>query len=262
MARLGRYFLPDQPLHVIQHGNNRGAIFFDEEGYAHYRRSLAEAAAEQGCSIHAYVLMTDHVHLLVTLRRVESLPRLMQSLGRRYVRHVNARHGRSGTLWEGRYRAAPIDSAAYLLACCRYIELNPVRAGMVAHPRDYPWSSWRAHALGAADPLVAPHALYKAAGRHAAGAAEGLSRAVSSGARSGLCRGTARRHQGRLGARRRPLPALHRCPRAARARRRTRREGGLIVSVPGFFDTLTKIAEGHPIGRIEELAPWRWSPLP
>ena len=165
MARLGRYFLPDQPLHVIQRGNNRGAIFFDQEDYAQYLRWLAAAAAEQGCAVHAYVLMTNHVHLLLTPRRAESLPRLMQSLGRRYVRYVNAVHHRTGTLWEGRYRAAPIDSEAYFLACCRYIELNPVRAGMVSHPRDYRWSSWRAHAQGAADPLVAGHALYDALGR-------------------------------------------------------------------------------------------------
>ena len=128
MARLGRYFLPDQPLHVIQRGNNREAIFFAEADYDDYRGWLAAAAAAYGCAIHAYVLMTNHVHLLVTPRRADSLPRTMQSLGRRYVRHINATYRRTGTLWEGRYRAAPIDSEAYFLACCRYIELNPVRA--------------------------------------------------------------------------------------------------------------------------------------
>jgi putative transposase len=168
VARLGRYFLPDQPLHVIQRGNNRQAIFFAADDYARYRGWLIEAAAATGCAIHAYVLMTNHVHLLVTPARAESVPRMMQSLGRRYVRHVNARDRRTGTLWEGRYRAAPIDSEAHFLACCRYIELNPVRAGLAAHPRDYPWSSWRAHARGAADPLVADHPLYRALGRGAA----------------------------------------------------------------------------------------------
>jgi putative transposase len=168
MARLGRYFLPDQPLHLIQRGNNRGAIFFRDDDYARYRGWLAEAATDYGCAIHAYVLMTNHVHLLVTPRNEESLPRAMQSLGRRYVRYVNAAYGRTGTLWEGRYRAAPIDSEAYFLACCRYIELNPVRSGMVAHPRDYRWSSWRAHARGAQDGLVSEHALYRALGRSAA----------------------------------------------------------------------------------------------
>jgi putative transposase len=168
MPRLGRYFLPDQPLHVIQRGNNREPIFFCDEDYRRYRTWLAEAAAEYDCAIHAYVLMTNHVHLLATPATEESLPRVMQSLGRRYVRAVNAAYRRTGTLWEGRYRAAPIDSEAYFLACCRYIELNPVRARMVEHPRDYPWSSYAAHAQGRADPLVAEHPLYRALGRSAA----------------------------------------------------------------------------------------------
>src|SRR5258708_35582461 len=105
--------------------------------------------------------MTNHVHLLVTPQEEDSLPRTLQSLGRRYVRHINATYRRTGTLWEGRYRAAPIDSDAYFLACCRYIELNPVRAGMVGHPREYSWSSYRTHALGAADALVSAHPLYR-----------------------------------------------------------------------------------------------------
>jgi putative transposase len=168
MARLGRYFLPEQPLHVIQRGNNRQAIFFAAEDYARYRQWLGEAAAEYGLAVHAYVLMTNHVHLLATPARAESLPRVMQSLGRRYVRYVNAAYRRTGTLWEGRYRAAPIESEAYFLACCRYIEMNPVRAGMVAHPRDYRWSSWRAHAWGADDPIVRDHPLYRALARSAA----------------------------------------------------------------------------------------------
>jgi putative transposase len=165
MARLGRYFLPDQALHVIQRGNNREAIFFDTVDYAHYRDWLAAAAGEYGCAVHAYVLMTNHVHLLVTPCAADSLPRTMQSLGRRYVRHVNTVYRRTGTLWEGRYRAAPIDSETYFLACCRYIELNPVRARMVRHPRDYPWSSFPAHAHGKADPLVTGHDLYDGLGR-------------------------------------------------------------------------------------------------
>jgi putative transposase len=112
MARLGRYFLPDPPLHVIRRGNNREAIFFAEADYDDYRGWLADAAAACGCAIHADVLMTNHVHLLVTPRRADSLPRTMQSLGRGYVRHINATYRRTGTLWEGRYRAAPIDSEA------------------------------------------------------------------------------------------------------------------------------------------------------
>ncbi|MGH6891534.1 MAG: transposase [Dongiaceae bacterium] len=165
MARLGRYFLPDQPLHVIQRGNDRHAIFFSDRDRTLYCAWLLAAAKEYGCRIHAYVLMTNHVHLLLTPERADSLPRMMQSLGRRYVRHVNAARRRAGTLWEGRYRAAPIDSEAYLLACSRYIELNPVRARMARHPRDHRWSSYRANALGEADPLVSPHPLYRALGR-------------------------------------------------------------------------------------------------
>lgn len=164
MARADRYFLPDQPLHVIQRGNNREAVFFAEDDYAGYREWLAAAAAENGCAVHAYVLMTNHVHLLVTPAAADSVPRTMQSLGRRYVRYINATYRRTGTLWEGRYRAAPIDSAAYFLACCRYIELNPVRAGMVAHPEDYRWSSYRAHASGTQDALVRDHPLYRGLG--------------------------------------------------------------------------------------------------
>ena len=113
MARMGRYFLPDQPLHVIQRGNDRQPIFFVAEDYAHYRQWLSDAAAHNGCAIHAYVFMTNHVHLLLTPAKASSLPRTMQSLGRRYVRYINFAHRRTGTLWEGRYRAAPIDSEAF-----------------------------------------------------------------------------------------------------------------------------------------------------
>ncbi len=168
MARLGRYFLPDQPLHVIQRGNDRRAVFFTPDDYARYRDWLIAAAGEYGCAVHAYVLMTNHVHLLVTPSSATSLPSTMQSLGRRFVRHINRAHRRTGTMWEGRYRAAPIDSDAHFLACCRYIELNPVRARMVAHPRDYVWSSYAAHAGGAKDPLARDHRLYRALGRSAA----------------------------------------------------------------------------------------------
>jgi putative transposase len=162
MPRRGRYFLPDQPQHVIQRGNDRQPIFFADDDYVRLRDWLQEGACRHLCAVHAYVIMTNHVHLLVTPATAESVPRLMQSLGRRYVRHVNDTYRRTGTLWEGRYRAAPIDSEAYLLSCHRYIELNPVRARMVADPTDYPWSSHAANARGAADPLVRPHALYLA----------------------------------------------------------------------------------------------------
>ncbi len=168
MARLPRYFLPDQPLHVIQRGNNRTPIFFAPDDYALFRAWLGEAAAAQGCVIHAYVLMTNHLHLVATPHRADSLPRMMQSLGRRYVQHVNRAQRHTGTLWEGRYRATPIDAEAYFFACCRYVEENPVRAGMVATADAYAWSSYRRNALGAADPLVVEHALYTALGSDAA----------------------------------------------------------------------------------------------
>jgi putative transposase len=167
MARLGRYFAPDQILHVIQRGNNKQSIFFNRADYVRYCEWLGEAATRFGCAIHAYVLMTNHVHLLLTPEKDDSLPGMMQSLGRRYVRHINDTRGRTGTLWEGRYRAAPIDSDAHFFSCCRYIELNPVRAKMVAHPRDYLWSSYRAHAQGEADALVRDHAMFRALGRSA-----------------------------------------------------------------------------------------------
>ena len=167
MARLGRYFLAEQPLHLIQRGNNREAVFYCEEDYERYRAWLAGAAADNGCAVHAYVLMTNHVHLLVTPDTPDSIPGMMQTLGRCYVRYVNATYRRTGTLWEGRYRAAPIDSDAYFLACCRYIELNPVRADIVRHPRHYSWSSYRTHAFGNADTLVHDHPIYRALGRAA-----------------------------------------------------------------------------------------------
>jgi putative transposase len=168
MARIGRYFLPDQPLHVIQRGNDRQAVFFADADYRRYLDWLGEAAAAAGCAIHAYVLMTNHVHLLATPDAAAGVPAMMQALGRRYVRHVNRTYRRTGTLWEGRYRATAIDSEAYLLARQRYIELNPVRARMAADAAGYRWSSHAANAAGAADALVQPHPLYLALGATAA----------------------------------------------------------------------------------------------
>ena len=165
MARQGRFYLPGQALHLIQRGNNRQAIFRDDEDCRTYLSWLAEAASVSRCTIHAYVLMTNHVHLLVTPENADSVPRMMQLLGRRYVRYFNTANHRTGTLWEGRYRAAPIDTDAYFLLCCRYIELNPVRAKMVTRPRDYRWSSYRTHAHGIDDPVLTTHPLYGALGR-------------------------------------------------------------------------------------------------
>ena len=165
MARLGRYFIADQPLHVIQRGNDRQAVFFSDDDFAAYRDWLIAAARDNGLVVHAYVLMTNHVHLLVVPQAADSLPRTMQSLGRRYVRRINMLYRRTGTLWEGRYRAAPIDTEEYFVACCRYIELNPVRARMVEHPRRYRWSSYRAHGEGKDDELAAYHPVWRRLGR-------------------------------------------------------------------------------------------------
>ncbi len=167
MARLPRYFVKNQPQHVIQRGNNRELIFAGNADYQFYLDCLQEAAERHRLAIHAYVLMTNHVHLLATPHASTSLPSTLQSVGRRYVQHFNYTYERTGTLWEGRYRATLIDSERYLLTCMRYIELNPVRAGMERHPRDCRWSSYHAHAYGEADPLVHDHELYERLGRSA-----------------------------------------------------------------------------------------------
>jgi putative transposase len=160
MARLIRYDLPGVPQHVIQRGNNRGATFAAMEDYGFYLDCLSTGARSFGCDIHAYVLMTNHVHLLVTPRVAGGVSKMMQSIGRRYVRYFNQAYKRTGTLWEGRYKATLIDSEKYLLTCSRYIELNPVRAGMVETPGDYSWSSFAANALGKSSGVLSFHPLY------------------------------------------------------------------------------------------------------
>lgn len=165
MARLPRYVLPGQPQHVILRGNNRSIIFVAEEDYHFFIECLQKAAEQHGCAIYAYVLMTNHVHLLMTPEREDSIGKAMQSLGRRYVQYFNYTQKRTGTLWEGRYKATLIDSERYLLTCYRYIELNPVRANMVGHPREYLWSSYLFHAEGKIDKLITDHSLYVALGK-------------------------------------------------------------------------------------------------
>ncbi len=161
MARLPRFFAKGFPLHIIQRGNNRDPIFGAEPDYLFYLDCLERAATENDLSIHAYVLMTNHVHLLATPAHETSAPRTMQSVGRRYVQYFNFAYQRSGTLWEGRYRSTVVDAEAYLLKCMRYIELNPVRAmNMTGRPADYPWSSYRGNALGGKDTLLTPHRVY------------------------------------------------------------------------------------------------------
>ncbi len=160
MARLPRLILPDLPHHVILRGNNRQAIFHSDLDRQHLLATLAESAALYRVAVHAYVLMDNHLHLLLTPPSSDALSRMMQSVGRRYVGWFNARHQRSGTLWEGRFRAGLIEGDRHLLACMRYIELNPVRAGLCAAAADWPWSS-AAHHLGLArNVLISEHEMY------------------------------------------------------------------------------------------------------
>lgn len=167
MPRRARIALPGIPLHVIQRGNNRHACFFADDDYRFYLDQLRLCAQRAGCAIHAYVLMTNHVHLLLTPCQADSAGGMMKLLGQRYVQHVNRLYRRSGTLWEGRFRSCIVQDDAYLLACSRYIELNPVRAGIVAAPSAYRWSSYRANALGESDSLIEPHPIYAALGSRA-----------------------------------------------------------------------------------------------
>lgn len=164
MARLPRIIVPGIPLHVIQRGNNRQATFFAEEDYRKYLDVLEEASKECECLIHAYVLMTNHIHMLVTPITEKSLSLMMQAIGRKYVRYINGAYQRSGTLWEGRYKSALVESEQYFLTCSRYIELNPVRAGMIETPGQYKWSSYRSNALGNKERNITEHELYKRLG--------------------------------------------------------------------------------------------------
>ncbi|MCG6870584.1 MAG: transposase [Gammaproteobacteria bacterium] len=167
MARLPRFVLAGHPQHVVIRGNNREPIFYANEDYRFYLEKLKQACDRHACDLHAYVLMTNHVHLLITPNQDNSLSKAIQMLGRYYVQYFNYSYQRTGTLWEGRFKAALIDSEAYALTCYRYIELNPVRAqGMVEHPGEYPWSSYRRNALGEPDKLITPHTLYQSLGRN------------------------------------------------------------------------------------------------
>ena len=166
MSRLPRYILPGQPQHVIQRGNNRQVIFNADDDYRFYLEKLTEACKKQNVEVLAYVLMTNHVHMLLSPHAENSLGKVMQSLGRYYVQYYNYNYGRTGTLWEGRYKATLLDTENYLLTCYRNIELNPLRANLVEHPSQYPWSSYRCNAVGKDDDLVTPHQLYKALGKN------------------------------------------------------------------------------------------------
>ena len=167
MPRRSRITAAEVPVHIIQRGNNRGACFFADADYELYLTQLQLLAAQFDCAVHAYCLMTNHVHLLLTPRQADGSALLMKHLGQRYVQHVNRSYRRSGTLWEGRFRSCLVDSEHYLLACYRTIELNPHRAGMVSHPRIYRWSSYRINAEGKASDLIKPHDQYVQLGRGA-----------------------------------------------------------------------------------------------
>jgi putative transposase len=162
MPRKPRFDLPGIPQHVIQRGNNREPCFFTESDYNRYLDELAASAEKYQCRVHAYVLMTNHVHMLVTPMVKYGISQMMQALGRRYVYYMNKSYNRTGTLWEGRYKSSLIDSDCYLLTCMRYIELNPVRAGMVDHPGEYKWSSFQSNAQSQseANRLLESHPIY------------------------------------------------------------------------------------------------------
>ena len=165
MPRRPRIHLDGVPLHIVQRGHNRQPCFFGEKDYQAYLYWLGEALNKEGCALHAYALMTNHVHLLVTPEHAESIPRLIIALGRRYVQYINTTYRRTGSLWDSRYKSSLIQAETYLLACQRYIELNPVRAAMVDDPAHYRWTSYRHNALGQTNPYLTPHPLYQALGR-------------------------------------------------------------------------------------------------
>jgi len=164
MPRLPRIVVPGLPLHVIQRDNNRQPIFFSGQDYCRFHTDLRVASERFDCVIHAYVYMTNHVRLLVTPSTRQGISRMMQSLGRRYVRYINDVYNRSDTLREGRFKSALVDSDRYLFVCSRYIELNPVRARMTDLPQDHRWSSYHHNAMARTDSIISPHALYQALG--------------------------------------------------------------------------------------------------
>ena len=160
MARLPRYRIKNLPQHIIQQGRDGQEIFFEDQDYQYFRDCLDAAAYNYQLEVHAFVLMPDHVHILATPGNTNSISRTTQSIGRNYVQYFNECYGGSGTLWEGRYRSTVIESKQYLLACSRYIELNPVRNGLVSKPADYHWSSYAHNALGKVDEMITAHKEY------------------------------------------------------------------------------------------------------
>lgn len=165
MPRKPRFYLPGVPAHIVQRGHSREPIFFENDDYSAYFHWLDEAARRYDCQIHAYVLMTNHIHLLVTPDDKQGISRMMQYIGRHYVPYINHTYGSSGSIWEGRYKASLIHDEQYLLTCMRYIELNPVRADMTKKPSQYRWSSYRFNAQGKENKLITAHPIYRQLGR-------------------------------------------------------------------------------------------------
>ncbi len=165
MPRRPRIIVPGTPLHIIQRGNNRQACFFADKDYLFYLDWLKQYAKSSKCVVHAYVLMTNHAHLLLTPKKADSAGYLMKRLGQRYVQYVNRTYQRSGTLWEGRFRSCIVQQETYLFTCQQYIEMNPARARVVEHPGEYRWSSYRSNAGGEKSALIKPHSLYKKLGK-------------------------------------------------------------------------------------------------
>lgn len=164
MPRKKRFYQPGVPVHAFQRGHNKEPVFFDDQDYLAYLRFLKAAADDLGCLVHAYVLMTNHVHLLVTPQAENDISLLFQNIGRHFVPYINKTYRRRGSLWEGRHKGNILESDAYFLICMRYIEMNPVRAAMVEHPGQYRWSSYAANAHGIDNAILQPHALYLALG--------------------------------------------------------------------------------------------------
>ena len=164
MPRRARMYLPGFPYHLVQRGNNRSACFFDAEDREYYLDLLSQVLVRCGVALHAYVLMTNHIHLLVTPEHADSISRMTRLVGSRYAQFVNKKYHRTGTLWEGRHKSSPVDTQTYLLKCYRYIEMNPVRALMVSGPEEYPWSSYATNAMGIDNELVSPHQAYRCLG--------------------------------------------------------------------------------------------------
>lgn len=165
MPRKPRFFLPDVPVHIVQRGHSREPVFYEDSDYSAYLHWVEEAIDRYHCVIHAYVLMTNHIHFLVTPQVRQGVSQMMQHIGRRYVPYINHTYGTSGSIWEGRFKASLIHDEEYLFTCMRYIELNPVRANMISNPGQYRWSSFRHNAQGKENKLITPHALYQRLGK-------------------------------------------------------------------------------------------------